>query len=216
LKCCQPLFGKKVDCPACLGAFDENTSAASSITFATLRGAMLGGAATLSLASVAAAQQQGLLPPGWDVRTQAKRTAAAAESMVPPRWDHTLAPGRVGSQWLGEDIWNALFGRYAHRKASEDHWDGAWRYLPSPEEAEDNTTAGSIQRSAARLSVTQPPNADEMCDFGRSLPPDMITLVLTGPSRTERVKAASDTLCLPNLEIVNGVHYSSEDDSTQR
>jgi hypothetical protein len=99
---------------------------------------------------------------------------------------------------------------------SEDHWDGVWRYLPSPEEAEDHTTAGSIQRSAARLSVTQPPNADEMCDFGRSLPPDMITLVLTGPSRTERVKAASDTLCLPNLEIVNGVHYSSEDDSTQR
>jgi len=75
-----------------------------------------------------------------------------AGPLVPARLDEELSPA---------DTPYAQF----------DHRDGVWARALSLEEALGNSTTASIARSAARLAVGQPPSRDELCAFGRALPP---------------------------------------------
>ena len=56
---------------------------------------------------------------------------------------------------------------------------GAWSRSLTEEEAASNTTAGAIKRSRARLTVTSSPSGADLCAFGRALPPNLVTIVIS-------------------------------------
>lgn len=91
--------------------------------------------------------------------------------------------------------------------------DGVYLRPLTDEELASNTTRGSLARSAVRLGVAQPPSMSELCAFGRALPQDLVSIVILGPSRAQRVRRAAADMCLPNLVLVEGVapfHNESE------
>ena len=92
-----------------------------------------------------------------------------------------------------------------------DHPDGAWMRPLTLDEELANTTHASVIRSSARLSVSQPASAGDMCEFGRTLPRDLVTIVITSGKRRARAQNALSRMCLPNPVIVDGyAHVRNE------
>ena len=89
---------------------------------------------------------------------------------------------------------------------------GAWSRSLTEEEAASNTTAGAIKRSRARLTVTSSPSGADLCAFGRALPPNLVTIVISSPHRRGRAQASINAMCLPNAELLAGVTVEREED----
>ena len=83
------------------------------------------------------------------------------------------------------------------------HADGAWKQTPSAEQLLANTTAASVARTQLRIKVGEAPTASELCAFGRALPAETMTIIITG-SRQQRIAAAGEAMCLPNVHVING------------
>ena len=94
------------------------------------------------------------------------------------------------------------------------HPSAVWTMASMPiDVATDNSTAGSLRRSAMRLHVAQPPEASELCELGLAMPHDLTTIVITGGRRRARAERSLQTMCLPNPVYVEGYapfHNESE------